>query len=104
MLHGLRVCIQAGDLSAHRYPIRTAGGDAILPPIEYSCHYQINSCNMHLNGAIILSLQCGMNSESISTLGTFPHIDIPFGLPEVMQYCPLRNNQATIKQIVVLNK
>jgi hypothetical protein len=44
---------------------------------------------MHRNGATVLRLQCCMNSESISEPEIFPHIDIPFGLPEVMRYCPL---------------
>jgi hypothetical protein len=55
---------------------------------------------MHQNGAPVLHLQCGMNSESVSKPGIFLHIDIPFGLLEVMQYCLLQNNEvsnATIK-------
>jgi hypothetical protein len=52
---------------------------------------------MHWNGATVLCLQCDMTPKPVSGLETFPHIDIPFGPPEVMQYCSLWNNQATVK-------
>jgi hypothetical protein len=52
---------------------------------------------MHQNRATVLYLQYGMNSEP----ETFLYIDIQFGPPEVMWYCPLWNNQATIRSIVV---
>lgn len=56
---------------------------------------------MHQNEATVLYLQCGMTSESVSEPETFPYIDIRFGPPEVMRYCPLWNNQPTIRSIVV---
>jgi hypothetical protein len=52
---------------------------------------------MHRNRATVLRLQCCMDSKSVSKPEIFPHIDTPFGLLEVMQYCPLLNIHATIK-------
>lgn len=52
---------------------------------------------MHQNGAMVLHLQCHMNSESISAQGTLPHMPNHFGLPDLILYGLILNIHATIQ-------
>jgi hypothetical protein len=52
---------------------------------------------MHWNRAMILHLQCGMNSESTPKPGILPHMHNHFGPSDLMVYGLLLNIHATIK-------
>jgi hypothetical protein len=52
---------------------------------------------MHRNGAIVLRLQCEMNSESVPKPGTLPHMYNNFGPSDLMVYGLLLNIHVTIK-------
>ena len=52
---------------------------------------------MHRNGAMVLRLQCAINSESVSEPETLPHMHNLFGPPDPMVYGLPWNIQATIK-------
>ena len=41
---------------------------------------------MHWNGAMVLHLQCCMNSESVSAQGTLSHMHNHFGLSDLILY------------------